>query len=112
MVSLWERLAEEEEMLVDLGSDQTSLHNPFGGGYYPAQLTFEEAQKMIYSDPDKFKFVLEVCYAQSILNMDSMQRMRAREPTATRCSHQQTHCSRDEVLGLRQLIVCIPIHDE
>lgn len=44
VVTLWEALAKEEELLVDLGSDQTSLHNPFGGGYYPVQLSFEEAQ--------------------------------------------------------------------
>ena len=40
VVTLWEALAEEEEMIVDLGSDQTSLHNPFGGGYYPVQVCF------------------------------------------------------------------------
>ena len=34
-------------MLVELGSDQTSLHNPYGGGYYPVQLSFEEAQVLI-----------------------------------------------------------------
>ncbi len=42
-VDMWERLAREEERLVDLGSDQTSLHNPFGGGYYPAGYTYEQA---------------------------------------------------------------------
>jgi urocanate hydratase len=41
VVALWERLAEEKEVLVEMGSDQTSLHNPFNGGYYPVQLTFE-----------------------------------------------------------------------
>jgi urocanate hydratase len=35
VVDLWEKLAAEPELLVDLGSDQTSLHNPFNGGYYP-----------------------------------------------------------------------------
>ena len=44
VVTLWEALAKEEELLVELGSDQTSLHNPYGGGYYPVQLSFEEAQ--------------------------------------------------------------------
>jgi urocanate hydratase len=44
VVTLWEALARESDLLVDLGSDQTSLHNPFGGGYYPVQLSFEEAQ--------------------------------------------------------------------
>ncbi len=42
IVALWERLAEEKEELVELGSDQTSLHNPYGGGYYPVQVRFSE----------------------------------------------------------------------
>ena len=46
VVDLWERLA-AEDIHVDLGSDQTSLHNPWAGGYYPAGLTFEESQKMM-----------------------------------------------------------------
>jgi len=47
IVNLWERIAKEEELLVELGSDQTSLHNPYFGGYYPVQLTFEEANEMM-----------------------------------------------------------------
>ncbi len=43
------------ELLVDLGSDQTSLHNPFGGGYYPVQLPFEEANSVMETDPMTFK---------------------------------------------------------
>lgn len=54
IVDLWERLA-FEEIQVDLGSDQTSLHNPWSGGYYPASLTFEEAKAMMVSDPEAFK---------------------------------------------------------
>lgn len=54
IVDLWERL-EKENIKVDLGSDQTSLHNPFAGGYYPAGMTFEEANKMMASEPTKFK---------------------------------------------------------
>jgi urocanate hydratase len=41
IVEVWERLAEEEAHLVELGSDQTSLHNPYSGGYYPSGLTVE-----------------------------------------------------------------------
>lgn len=41
--------------MVELGSDQTSLHNPYGGGYYPVGLTVEESQKMIVEQPEKFK---------------------------------------------------------
>jgi len=54
IVDLWERLA-KENIKVDLGSDQTSLHNPYGGGYYPVDLTFEESKEMISADPKRFK---------------------------------------------------------
>ena len=54
VVDLWERLA-AEDMHVDLGSDQTSLHNPWAGGYYPVGLTLEESKQMMAEDPDKFK---------------------------------------------------------
>lgn len=55
IVDVWERLTKEPEHLVDLGSDQTSLHNPYSGGYYPAGLTVEESQKMMVDEPEKFK---------------------------------------------------------
>eukprot|EP01028_Stygiella_incarcerata_P012781 TRINITY_DN80450_c0_g1_i1.p1 TRINITY_DN80450_c0_g1~~TRINITY_DN80450_c0_g1_i1.p1 ORF type:complete len:683 (-),score=184.62 TRINITY_DN80450_c0_g1_i1:189-2237(-) len=55
VVSVWERLAEEKDLLVELGSDQTSLHDPFGGGYYPVTLTVEEANEMMVKDPEGFK---------------------------------------------------------
>lgn len=54
IVDLWERLA-EEDIHVDLGSDQTSLHNPWAGGYYPAGLTYEESKKMMAEAPEQFK---------------------------------------------------------
>ncbi|MBQ3732062.1 MAG: urocanate hydratase [Muribaculaceae bacterium] len=54
VVDLWESLA-AEDMHVDLGSDQTSLHNPWAGGYYPVGLTLEESKQMMAEDPDKFK---------------------------------------------------------
>ena len=50
------------ELLVDLGSDQTSLHNPFGGGYYPVQLDFEEAQSVLKTDPAHFKDLVQERY--------------------------------------------------
>jgi urocanate hydratase len=56
---LWERLAVEEELLVELGSDQTSCHNPFNGGYYPVGLGFEEAKELMKSDNDKFKELVQ-----------------------------------------------------
>ncbi len=54
VVDLWEALA-EREIDVALGSDQTSLHNPYAGGYYPAGLGFEEANEMMVSDPSGFR---------------------------------------------------------
>ncbi|CAH2312062.1 urocanate hydratase [Pelobates cultripes] len=59
IVDLWERLVEEYEKtgerLVDLGSDQTSLHNPFNGGYHPVQLQFNETISNDRIDPDYFR---------------------------------------------------------
>lgn len=54
IVDLWERLV-EEDIQVDLGSDQTSLHNPFAGGYYPVGLSFEESNRMMVDEPELFK---------------------------------------------------------
>ncbi len=54
IVDIWERFA-DENIKVDLGSDQTSLHNPWAGGYYPAGLSFAESNMMMSSDPEKFK---------------------------------------------------------
>ena len=54
VVDLWERLA-ERGVKVDLGSDQTSLHNPWAGGYYPAGLSYEESLAMMADEPEKFK---------------------------------------------------------
>ncbi|WP_372947937.1 urocanate hydratase [Mariniphaga sp.] len=54
VVDLWEILA-EKNIKIDLGSDQTSLHNPFAGGYYPAGLSFEESNKMMAENPAEFK---------------------------------------------------------
>jgi urocanate hydratase len=54
IVDLWERLA-ERGIDVDMGSDQTSLHNPWAGGYYPAGIGFEEANAMMVSDPALFR---------------------------------------------------------
>ena len=54
IVDLWERLA-ESDIEVELGSDQTSLHVPYSGGYYPAGLSFEESKQMMVDDPAGFK---------------------------------------------------------
>ena len=54
IVELWERCV-ERNIKVDLGSDQTSLHNPYQGGYFPADRTYEESAAMLSSSPDQFK---------------------------------------------------------
>ncbi len=54
VVDLWERLA-DEGIDVELGSDQTSLHNPWAGGYYPVGLSFEESKTMMAENPAEFK---------------------------------------------------------
>lgn len=54
VVDLWERLA-VDDIAVDLGSDQTSLHNPFAGGYYPVGQSFEESNAMMAENPELFK---------------------------------------------------------
>ena len=54
VVDLWERLA-AENIKVDLGSDQTSLHNPWAGGYYPVGMTLEESKKMMAEEPELFR---------------------------------------------------------
>ena len=54
VVDLWERLV-KENVKVDIGSDQTSLHNPWAGGYYPAGFSLEESNKMMAEDPAQFK---------------------------------------------------------
>ncbi len=54
IVDLWEYLA-EKNVKVDLGSDQTSLHNPWAGGYYPAGLSLEESNRMMAENPELFK---------------------------------------------------------
>lgn len=54
IVDVWEKFA-DEDIFVDLGSDQTSCHNPWAGGYYPAGLTYEESNRMMAENPEEFK---------------------------------------------------------
>ena len=58
VVDIWEKFA-KENIYVDLGSDQTSLHNPWAGGYYPAGLSFEEANELMANQPEAFKIKIE-----------------------------------------------------
>ncbi|MCH8533927.1 MAG: urocanate hydratase [Flavobacteriaceae bacterium] len=57
VVDVWEKFL-EEDIQIDLGSDQTSLHNPWAGGYYPAGYSYEEANQMMAEDPEQFKQVV------------------------------------------------------
>ena len=71
VVDLWERLA-EEEMHVDLGSDQTSLHNPWAGGYYPVGLSFEESKRMMAEDPALFKEKVEASLRRQVAAINKL----------------------------------------
>lgn len=74
IVDLWERLA-EEDIEVNLGSDQTSLHNAFSGGYYPVGVSFEEAKALISADPEKFK---DLVYASLRRQVAAINKLTAR----------------------------------
>lgn len=58
VVEVWEKF-DQENLHIDLGSDQTSLHNPWAGGYYPVGLSFEESNRMMAEDPEQFKLKVE-----------------------------------------------------
>ncbi|EGC35480.1 hypothetical protein DICPUDRAFT_47700 [Dictyostelium purpureum] len=58
IVTLWEKLV-ESDIHIDLGSDQTSLHNPYNGGYYPVQCSFEESNRLMVEEPAKFKDMVQ-----------------------------------------------------
>ena len=58
VVDLWERLA-DENVHVDLGSDQTSLHNPWAGGYYPVGVSLEESKRLMAEEPEKFRELVQ-----------------------------------------------------
>ena len=74
VVELWERL-DRENIRVDLGSDQTSLHNPWAGGYYPVGHSFEEAQRMMADDPQRFR---EAVRASLRRHVDAVNRLAAK----------------------------------
>jgi len=58
VVDVWQRFY-EEQIFVHLGSDQTSLHNPWSGGYYPAALSLEQANRMMREEPEQFKIAVQ-----------------------------------------------------
>ena len=58
VVDVWERF-DQENLHIDLGSDQTSLHNPWAGGYYPTGFSFEESNEMMANNPEQFKIEVQ-----------------------------------------------------
>ncbi|MFT5903140.1 MAG: urocanate hydratase, partial [Bacteroidia bacterium] len=71
IVELWERLA-ERAIKVDLGSDQTSLHNPWAGGYYPAGLSYEESNALIANQPEEFKAKVKDTLKRQVIAINSL----------------------------------------
>ncbi len=71
VVDLWERLA-ERNVHVHLGSDQTSLHNPWAGGYYPVGLSYEESLKMMADNPEKFKDAVQASLRRQVTAINSL----------------------------------------
>jgi urocanate hydratase len=70
IIDVWEKF-DKENIVIDIGTDQSSLHNPFAGGYYPADLKFEEANKILTNSPDLFKKLVQKSlrrHVQSINN--------------------------------------------
>ncbi len=71
IVDLWEH-AKKSGLRVDLGSDQTSLHNPYGGGYYPAGLSYEEANNMMKEDPESFRSYVQNSLKRQVNAINSL----------------------------------------
>ena len=71
VVNLWERLV-ERDVKVDLGSDQTSLHNPWQGGYFPVSMTLEEAMTCMAKQPDTFRIAVEESLIRHAAAIDAM----------------------------------------
>ena len=71
VVDLWERLA-DEGIPVDLGSDQTSLHNPWAGGYYPVGYSLEASKKMMADDPAAFKEAVQASLRRQVAAINKL----------------------------------------
>jgi urocanate hydratase len=69
VVDLWERF-DVEDIAIDLGSDQTSLHNPWAGGYYPVGYSYEEANAMMVDHPDKFKEAVQASLRRQVSSIN------------------------------------------
>jgi urocanate hydratase len=71
VVDLWERLV-REGIRPDIGSDQTSLHNPWGGGYYPAGTSFDDANRLMAHDPAAFKALVEASLRRQVAAINAL----------------------------------------
>ncbi len=71
VVDLWERLA-KDKVKVSIGSDQTSLHNPWAGGYYPVGLTLEESNRMMAEEPDKFEEKVQESLRRQVVAINTL----------------------------------------
>ncbi len=71
VVDLWERLA-AEDMHVDLGSDQTSLHNPWAGGYYPVGYSLEESKRLMAEEPERFKEAVQASLRRHVAAINQL----------------------------------------
>lgn len=70
-VDLWERLA-KEDIKVDLGSDQTSLHNPWAGGYYPVGYSYEESNRMMAEEPERFRECVQASLRRQVAAINTL----------------------------------------
>ncbi len=71
VVDLWERLA-AENVHVDLGSDQTSLHNPWAGGYYPVGYSLEESKRLMAEEPERFKEAVQASLRRHVAAINQL----------------------------------------
>jgi len=71
VVDLWERLA-AEDVRVDLGSDQTSLHNPWAGGYYPVGYSLEESKRLMAEEPERFKEAVQASLRRHVAAINKL----------------------------------------
>ena len=71
VVDLWERLA-AENVHVDLGSDQTSLHNPWAGGYYPVGYSLEESKRLMAEEPERFKEAVQASLRRHVAAINTL----------------------------------------
>ncbi len=71
VVDLWERLA-ADNIAVDLGSDQTSLHNPWAGGYYPVGYSYEKSNRMMAEEPERFHEAVQASLRRQVAAINTL----------------------------------------